>query len=128
MAQPLYTTSINKRTVFVSQGGRADLVFFLPLQDMYKVKDEDRSSKNINEEEKKPTGYGNTPTQYSQSTVQRWGFAEPQQLPLGCYSSGSPSAERGRASPPLADTAAQSLQGNTEKQTHWLESVARKIG
>lgn len=71
MAQPLYTTSINKRTVFVSQGGRADLVFLLPLQDMYKVKDEDRSSKNINEEEKKPTGYGNTPTQYSQSTVQR---------------------------------------------------------
>lgn len=42
MAQPLYTTSINKRTVFVSQGGRADLVFLLPSQDMYKVKDEDK--------------------------------------------------------------------------------------
>lgn len=42
MAQPLYTTSINERTVFVSQGGRADLVFLLPSQDMYKVKDEDK--------------------------------------------------------------------------------------
>lgn len=59
-----------------------------------------------------------SPTLDSRSTVQRWGFAGPQQRPPGCCSSDSPSAEIGTASPLLADTAAQSLQGNTDKHTH----------
>lgn len=76
------------------------------------------------EAEKKQNIMSLSCTQNLQSTVQRLGFAEPQQLPPGCCSSGSPSAEIGRASPLLADTAAQSLQGNPEKQTQWFKSLA----
>lgn len=60
----------------------------------------------------------------SRSTVRRWGSARPQQQPPGCYSSGSPSAEIGRASLLPVDTTAQILQGNTHRHTHthWSDS------
>lgn len=60
----------------------------------------------------------------SRSTVQRWGSAGPQQQPPGCYSSGSPSAEIGRASLLPVDTTTQILQGNTHRhtRTHWSDS------